>query len=43
MFVHGEDIRRPLGLAGDYYPVEGVALAIRHQAGVGVEELTRRL
>jgi hypothetical protein len=42
VFVHGEDIRRPLGLAGDY-PVEGVALAIRHQAGVGVEELTRRL
>ncbi|HWM72141.1 MAG TPA: maleylpyruvate isomerase family mycothiol-dependent enzyme, partial [Nocardioides sp.] len=34
VFVHGEDIRRPLGPAGNY-PVEGVALAIRHQAGVG--------
>ena len=34
VFVHGEDIRRPLGMKGDY-PVEGVALAIRHQAGVG--------
>ena len=35
VFVHGEDIRRPLGLAGDY-PLDGVALAVRHQAGVSV-------
>lgn len=34
VFVHGEDIRRPLGIKGAY-PVEGLALAIRHQAGVG--------
>ena len=32
--MHGEDVRRPLDLVGDY-PVEAVALAIRHQAGAG--------
>ncbi|HET9420437.1 MAG TPA: maleylpyruvate isomerase family mycothiol-dependent enzyme [Nocardioides sp.] len=47
VFVHGEDIRRPLGLAGDY-PLEGVALAIRHQSGVsagmgGAKQLVKGL
>ena len=47
VFVHGEDIRRPLGIQGDY-PVEGVALAIRHQAGVsaglgGAKQLVKGL
>lgn len=31
-FVHGEDIRRPLGIDVDY-PVDAVAAALRYQAG----------
>ncbi|GAA4088973.1 maleylpyruvate isomerase family mycothiol-dependent enzyme [Nonomuraea soli] len=34
-FVHGEDIRRPLGL-GRAYPAEHVAAALRHQLATGV-------
>ena len=34
-FVHGEDIRRPLGLSRDY-PVAHVAAALRYQLGTGV-------
>lgn len=33
-FVHGEDVRHPLGLAGDY-PVAGAAAALRLQARTG--------
>ncbi|WP_327085561.1 maleylpyruvate isomerase family mycothiol-dependent enzyme [Nonomuraea sp. NBC_01738] len=34
-FVHGEDIRRPLGLVR-HYPAEQVAAALRHQLNTGV-------
>ncbi|MEV4163439.1 maleylpyruvate isomerase family mycothiol-dependent enzyme [Nonomuraea dietziae] len=34
-FVHGEDIRRPLGLSRDY-PVKHVAAALRYQLSAGV-------
>ena len=37
MLVHGEDIRRPLGIRGDYRNVAGRCSGqeIRHQTGVG--------
>ncbi|MET0898290.1 MAG: maleylpyruvate isomerase family mycothiol-dependent enzyme [Mycobacterium sp.] len=34
-FVHGEDIRRPLGIAADY-PVDAVVEALRYQAKTAV-------
>ncbi|QZY30705.1 maleylpyruvate isomerase family mycothiol-dependent enzyme [Nocardioides coralli] len=45
--VHGEDIRRPLGLVRDY-PEVAVSRALRHQAGVtaafgGAKELVARV
>ncbi|TMR89043.1 maleylpyruvate isomerase family mycothiol-dependent enzyme [Nonomuraea basaltis] len=35
VFVHGEDVRRPLGLSRDY-PVAHVAAALRYQLSTGV-------
>ncbi|WP_342799992.1 maleylpyruvate isomerase family mycothiol-dependent enzyme [Nocardia sp. No.11] len=35
-FVHGEDIRRPLGLHRDY-PVAPIVTAVRHQLGTSVK------
>lgn len=35
VFVHGEDIRRPLGISRDY-PLTHVAAALRYQLGAGV-------
>jgi hypothetical protein len=34
-FVHGEDIRRPLGIAADY-PLHAVVTALTHQADTSV-------
>ena len=36
IIVHGEDIRRPLGIRHDY-PVEAAATALRHQLGTSVK------
>ena len=36
-FVHGEDIRRPLGITGDYPPAHvGVALAYQTKTGTSM-------